>query len=102
MLCRIMLHTMGNTATGAPAGTFAYAAPEMLLGEKWNEKVSTPAFLLLARHSALVIATLGTCCVCLSSTLNPASVLGRPEPLRRACQPTSGNGQALSTECVKC
>ena len=46
-LCRIMLHTMGNTATGAPAGTFAYAAPEMLLGEKWNEKVSTPAFLLL-------------------------------------------------------
>ena len=46
MSCRIMLHTMGNTATGAPAGTFAYAAPEMLLGEKWNEKVSTPAFLL--------------------------------------------------------
>ena len=44
--CRIMLHTMGNTATGAPAGTFAYAAPEMLLGEKWNEKVSTPASLL--------------------------------------------------------
>ncbi len=34
-----MQHTMSNTATGDPAGTFAYAAPEMLMGEKWDDKV---------------------------------------------------------------
>ncbi len=38
-LARIMQHTMSNTATGDPAGTFAYAAPEMLMGEKWDDKV---------------------------------------------------------------
>ncbi|DBA87503.1 TPA: protein kinase activity protein [Trebouxia sp. C0004] len=37
-LARIMQHTMSNTATGDPAGTFAYAAPEMLMGEKWDDK----------------------------------------------------------------
>lgn len=39
-LARIMQHTLSNTATGDPAGTFAYAAPEMLMGEKWDDKVS--------------------------------------------------------------
>lgn len=34
-----MQHTLSNTATGDPAGTFAYAAPEMLMGEKWDDKV---------------------------------------------------------------
>ena len=38
-LARIMQHTLSNTATGDPAGTFAYAAPEMLMGEKWDDKV---------------------------------------------------------------
>lgn len=37
-LARIMQHTLSNTATGDPAGTFAYAAPEMLMGEKWDDK----------------------------------------------------------------
>ena len=40
-LARIMQHTLSNTATGDPAGTFAYAAPEMLMGEKWDDKVSS-------------------------------------------------------------
>lgn len=35
-----MQHTLSNTATGDPAGTFAYAAPEMLMGEKWDDKVA--------------------------------------------------------------
>ena len=39
-LARIMQHTLSNTATGDPAGTFAYAAPEMLMGEKWDDKVN--------------------------------------------------------------
>jgi serine/threonine protein kinase len=45
-LARIMQHTLGigNTATGAPAGTFAYAAPEMLLGERWHEKADIYSF----------------------------------------------------------
>lgn len=43
-LARIMQHTLSNTATGDPAGTFAYAAPEMLMGEKWDDKVAA-AFL---------------------------------------------------------
>ena len=30
--------------TGSPAGTFAYAAPEMLMGEKWNEKADVYSF----------------------------------------------------------
>ena len=37
-----MQHTLSNTATGDPAGTFAYAAPEMLMGEKWDDKVGSP------------------------------------------------------------
>lgn len=41
-LARIMQHTLSNTATGDPAGTFAYAAPEMLMGEKWDDKVHSP------------------------------------------------------------
>ena len=43
-LARIMQHTLSNTATGDPAGTFAYAAPEMLMGEKWDDKVWTTSF----------------------------------------------------------
>ena len=51
-LARIMQHTLSNTATGDPAGTFAYAAPEMLMGEKWDDKVClwpTACILLLDR-----------------------------------------------------
>lgn len=43
-LARIMQHTLSNTATGDPAGTFAYAAPEMLMGEKWDDKVGALPF----------------------------------------------------------
>lgn len=50
-----MQHTLSNTATGDPAGTFAYAAPEMLMGEKWDDKV------------------IFCPCMILSSDLNPAS-----------------------------
>ena len=41
-----MQHTLSNTATGDPAGTFAYAAPEMLMGEKWDDKVGQLMLLL--------------------------------------------------------
>ena len=44
-----MQHTLSNTATGDPAGTFAYAAPEMLMGEKWDDKVC-----ILLQHTAWV------------------------------------------------
>lgn len=47
-LARIMQHTLSNTATGDPAGTFAYAAPEMLMGEKWDDKVR------VSRHHTVV------------------------------------------------
>jgi hypothetical protein len=45
-LARMMHSTMNtmNSATGSPAGTFAYAAPEMLMGEKWNEKADVYSF----------------------------------------------------------
>ena len=49
-LARIMQHTMSNTATGDPAGTFAYAAPEMLMGEKWDDKVGCSLSVCLYVH----------------------------------------------------
>ena len=62
-LARIMQHTMSNTATGDPAGTFAYAAPEMLMGEKWDDKVGCcPACVSVC----LSVAD----CVCLSVCLS--------------------------------
>ena len=47
-LARIMDAT--HLATGlAPCGTFAYAAPEMLMGTRCSEKVREPFFTLIMR-----------------------------------------------------
>ena len=64
-LARIMQHTMSNTATGDPAGTFAYAAPEMLMGEKWDDKVGCSLPLCL---SVCAIETVMSSPVCLFAT----------------------------------
>ena len=85
-----MQHTLSNTATGDPAGTFAYAAPEMLMGEKWDDKVTTSALVTSDYFLSLVFIDVFSCqrhgsCKILIWILHSYGIFLEPVPCHRFC-----------------